>query len=207
MELADSQGAYVWGAELIGNLGGFTLQHGTAPIRMRHLHGLRSSHAPSHQHLPVFKGCQMASFQDQHRRRRLWHTYSRHQTLCSTIDTRMTIEICPMHLVDSVWPTLRQGFVDACRKGGNQFSEAGFHLTCRSGEAYLCLMTEGNDIIAAVIVQEQQWANRQVLHVLAATGGDHRLVGSDGGLGQESLSRLQDAGVRRPTRMGPDAGS
>ena len=30
MELADSQGAYVWGAELIGNLAGFTMQHGTA---------------------------------------------------------------------------------------------------------------------------------------------------------------------------------
>ena len=84
----------------------------------------------------------------------------------------MTIEICPTHLVDSIWPTLRQGFVDACRKGGMQFSEAGLHLTCRTGGAYLCLMTEGDQIMAAVIVQEQMWANRQVLSVLAATGGD-----------------------------------
>ena len=30
MELAAGQGAYVWGAELLGNLDGFTLQHGTA---------------------------------------------------------------------------------------------------------------------------------------------------------------------------------
>lgn len=82
------------------------------------------------------------------------------------------IDICPMHLVDSIWPTVRMGFAEACRKGGNQFSEAGLHLSCRTGEAYLVLMMEGSDLFCAVIVQEQQWTNRQVLHVMAATGGD-----------------------------------
>ena len=82
------------------------------------------------------------------------------------------IAICQMHLVDSVWPALRTGFVEACRKGGNQFSEAGLHLACRTGEAYLCLMTEGQDIVMAVVVQEMQWTDRQVLSVLAVTGGD-----------------------------------
>ena len=88
--------------------------------------------------------------------------------------TNKNIEICPTHLVDSVWPTLRRGFADACQKGGNQFSEAGLHLTCRTGGAYLCLMVEDEKILTAVIVQEQQWSDRQVLHVLAATGGDRR---------------------------------
>ena len=83
------------------------------------------------------------------------------------------IDICPIHLVDSVWRLIREGMEEACQKGGNQFTEAGLHLTCRSGGAYLCLMTgEPENITCAIIVQEQQWADRQVLSVLAATGGD-----------------------------------
>ena len=74
-------------------------------------------------------------------------------------------------LIDSVWPMLREGFARACRKGGSQFSEAGLRLTCRRGDAYLCLYLHGEEKIqAGVIVQEQQWSNRQVLFVLAATG-------------------------------------
>ena len=60
----------------------------------------------------------------------------------------------------------------ACEKGGRQFTEDGLHLTCRRGDAYLVLMMEDSKIETAVVIQPQQWANMQVLHVLAATGGD-----------------------------------
>ena len=83
------------------------------------------------------------------------------------------IDLCPIHLVDSVWPSIRDGMIEACRKGGRQFSEDELRLSCRSGGAYLVLMMEGeNRIAAAAIVQPQQWADRMVLSVLAVTGSE-----------------------------------
>jgi hypothetical protein len=84
------------------------------------------------------------------------------------------IEIVPMVMVDGIWPKVQKGFAEACRKGGEQFSEAWLHVTCRRGDAYLCLMHEDNDIYTAMVLQEQQWQDRQVLYVLATTGHDRK---------------------------------
>jgi hypothetical protein len=83
------------------------------------------------------------------------------------------IEIVSPILVDRVWPLIQEGMQKACRKGGNQFSEAWLHVSCRRGDAYLCVLHEDGDlgpITMSAVVQEQQWLNRQVLYVLAIAG-------------------------------------
>ena len=85
----------------------------------------------------------------------------------------MSIEICPTHLVDSIWPTLRQGFVDACQKGRQPVFRGRAAPDLSDGRSLSRPDDRGQQIIVVPSsLQEQQWANRQVLSVLAVTGGD-----------------------------------
>jgi hypothetical protein len=83
------------------------------------------------------------------------------------------IEMVPVLLVDKVWPDLQNFMAIACEKGGGQYTEGWLHTICRKGDAYLVIDRAGEDILAGVVCQEQNWSGSIVLNILACGGMEY----------------------------------
>lgn len=83
------------------------------------------------------------------------------------------IQLVPVLLVDQVWPDLKAFMAIACDKGGGQYTEGWLHTLCRKGDAYLVIDRVGDDVLAGVVCQEQNWSGRTVLNILACGGMEY----------------------------------
>lgn len=69
--------------------------------------------------------------------------------------------------------------IEACRRGGGQYTEGWLHQAARRGDAYLLIEVDGGEVRGGLVCQEQNWSGRTVLNVLAATGRDARKWAAD----------------------------
>jgi hypothetical protein len=74
--------------------------------------------------------------------------------------------------VDTFWPAFAQRLQTACEETGGDISSGDLWQMCRSGDAFLVLVVDGNFFKAALIMQFQKWTAKQVMRCLAIVGED-----------------------------------
>lgn len=75
--------------------------------------------------------------------------------------------------VDEVWEEVSVGMEDACQKSGGDFTSDYLWRQCRSGEAFLMIVVDGNnDIVAAMVLRFELWSSGKKLRVLAMYGSN-----------------------------------
>jgi hypothetical protein len=82
----------------------------------------------------------------------------------------MQVELCPVYMVDAVWPSLQEGFRRALTKTGGDLSEIDLRVTARTGQGFLFVAMEGQEVRAASIWRTDAWASGQRFRCLAAFG-------------------------------------
>lgn len=82
----------------------------------------------------------------------------------------MRIGIASNQEVDSVWPVISARIQSACDRNGGDLSSGSLWQMCRSGNAFLVLVMDENEPIAALIMQFQNWSGKQVMRCLGIAG-------------------------------------
>jgi hypothetical protein len=84
------------------------------------------------------------------------------------VSHRCSLVACPV--VDQVWPFVTYGFQHACDKTGGGYSSEHFWSLCRSGQAYLIIVTDGEHVIGASVWQFQDWSSGKKFRCLCLYG-------------------------------------
>lgn len=82
----------------------------------------------------------------------------------------MNIGIASPQEVDAVWPLIAARIQEACDRNGGDLSSGDLWQMCRSGNAFLVLVMDGNEPLAALIMQFQNWSGKQVMRCLVIAG-------------------------------------
>lgn len=82
----------------------------------------------------------------------------------------MNIGIASNQEVDAVWPVISGRIQSACERNGGDLSSGVLWQMCRSGNAFLVLVMDGNEPVAALIMQFQNWSGKQVMRCLGIVG-------------------------------------
>lgn len=82
----------------------------------------------------------------------------------------MRIGIASNQEVDAVWPVIAARIQTACDRNGGDLSSGALWQMCRSGNAFLVLVMDDNEPIAALIMQFQNWSGKQVMRCLGIAG-------------------------------------
>lgn len=82
----------------------------------------------------------------------------------------MKIGIATSAEVDVVWPHIAGRIQEACDLNGGDLSSGALWQMCRSGNAFLVLVTDGGEPIAALIMQFQNWSGKPVMRCLGIAG-------------------------------------
>lgn len=78
--------------------------------------------------------------------------------------------LVPVHMVDGLWKSLAGGFERASRRSGGDLSVGDLWQMCRTGNAYLFVVHEGNDILAATAWRLETWGRGPRFRCLALYG-------------------------------------
>lgn len=84
----------------------------------------------------------------------------------------MNIGIANAAEVDRYWQDFAQRLQIACDETGGDISSGDLWQMCRSGNAFLVLVLDGDAFKAALIMQFQKWTAKQVMRCLAIVGDD-----------------------------------
>ena len=82
----------------------------------------------------------------------------------------MKIGIATSQEVDAVWPMLSERLQAACARTGGDLSSGELWQMCRSGNAFLVLVTDVQQVVAGLIMQFQNWSGKQVMRCLGIVG-------------------------------------
>lgn len=82
----------------------------------------------------------------------------------------MRIGIASHQEVDAVWPVIAGRIQSACDRNGGDLSSGALWQMCRSGNAFLVLVMDDNEPVAALIMQFQNWSGKQVMRCLGIAG-------------------------------------
>lgn len=74
------------------------------------------------------------------------------------------------HEVDGIWPSVARGLEHACRKSGGDLTADYLWSECRSGRAFLCIVSDGPAICAASVWRFEKWSSGKKLKCLALYG-------------------------------------
>ncbi len=74
------------------------------------------------------------------------------------------------HLVDTVWGMVTYGLEHACLKTGGDIGSDYLWSECRSGAAYLFVVTDGEQVIGAGVWRFEKWASGRKYRCLCAYG-------------------------------------
>jgi hypothetical protein len=89
----------------------------------------------------------------------------------------MQVSLLPVTSVDQFWPHLREGFHRAVMKTGGDIETGDLWVKCRSGEAFLLVAHEGEEIRGASVWKPQTWQTGRKLRCLALYGsGMHEWI-------------------------------
>lgn len=84
----------------------------------------------------------------------------------------MRIAIANSAEVDQYWQTFAPRLQTACDETGGDISSGDLWQMCRSGNAFLVLILDGDAFKAALVMQFQKWTGKQVMRCLAIVGDD-----------------------------------
>lgn len=84
----------------------------------------------------------------------------------------MNIAIASNNEVDALWPIFAERLQLACEKTGGDISSGDLWQMCRSGNAFLLVVSGNGDFVAALIMQFQKWTSKQVMRCLGIVGTD-----------------------------------
>ena len=85
----------------------------------------------------------------------------------------MRIGIANAAEVDAIWPTIAARLEEASRRVASSISAGEMWQLCRSGQAFLFVVLDDGDAFkAALVMQFQRWADRQVFYCMAIVGDD-----------------------------------
>lgn len=87
----------------------------------------------------------------------------------------MNIAIASNAEVDALWPIFAERLQLACEKTGGDISSGDLWQMCRSGNAFLLIVSANGDFVAALIMQFQKWTAKQVMRCLGIVGTDMEL--------------------------------
>jgi hypothetical protein len=82
----------------------------------------------------------------------------------------MKVELCPVYMVDAVWPSLQKGFSAAVEKTGGDLSEIDLRVAARTGQGFLFIAYEGQEVRGASLWRTDAWASGQRFRCLALFG-------------------------------------
>lgn len=84
----------------------------------------------------------------------------------------MRIAIANSAEVDQLWPVFSARLQKACERTGGDISSGDLWQMCRSGNAFLVVVLDGDELKAALIMQFQKWTAKQVMRCLAIVGDE-----------------------------------
>lgn len=82
----------------------------------------------------------------------------------------MNIGIATSAEVDAFWPFFSERLQEACLRTGGDLSSGALWQMCRSGNAFLVVVVEDGAILAALIMQFQNWSGKPVMRCLGIAG-------------------------------------
>lgn len=82
----------------------------------------------------------------------------------------MNIGIATSAEVDHFWPLIAERLQAACMRTGGDLSSGDLWQMCRSGNAFLVVVIDEAAIIAALIMQFQNWSGKPVMRCLGIVG-------------------------------------
>jgi hypothetical protein len=74
--------------------------------------------------------------------------------------------------IDAIWPVIAPGLQRACNKTGNGTSPGELWHMARSGNGFLVLILDGDEVLSASIWRFENWADSSVFRCMALTGKD-----------------------------------
>ncbi len=82
----------------------------------------------------------------------------------------MRVTLVPVHLVDSTWRCVSEGFGRASRRFGGDLTVGELWQLCRSGNAFLFVVHDDKEIIAATAWRPELWGSGPKFRCLALYG-------------------------------------
>lgn len=82
----------------------------------------------------------------------------------------MMVTLVPQHLVDATWPNVTIGFQKASKRFGGDLSVGELWQMCRSGNAFLFVVHDDKEIIAATAWRPELWGSGPKFRCLALFG-------------------------------------
>lgn len=82
----------------------------------------------------------------------------------------MKIGIATSQEVDALWPLFAGRLQEACTRTGGDISSGDLWQMCRSGNAFLVVISDGPEFVASLIMQFQNWSGKQVMRCLGIVG-------------------------------------
>jgi hypothetical protein len=80
------------------------------------------------------------------------------------------VELCPVYMTDAIWPKLQEGFRRSLAGTGGDLSEIDLRVIARTGQGFLFIATEGQDVRGASLWRADNWASGQRFRCLAVFG-------------------------------------
>ena len=84
--------------------------------------------------------------------------------------TPYRVELAGAHQVDQIWKLVTDGLEHACRKTGGDMTADYLWSECRSGKAFLVIVTDAEKIAGASVWRFEAWTSGRKLRCLALYG-------------------------------------
>lgn len=85
-------------------------------------------------------------------------------------NTAISIALAGVHQVDGIWAQVADGLEHACRKTGGDLTADYLWSECRSGAAFLVVISREQELLGASIWRFEKWSSGKKLRCLALYG-------------------------------------
>ena len=82
----------------------------------------------------------------------------------------MNVTLVPLHLVDGVWPSVKDGFQKASDRFGGDLTVGELWQGCRAGHVYLFVVHDDQKVVAATAWKPELWRSGPKFRCLALYG-------------------------------------
>lgn len=82
----------------------------------------------------------------------------------------MNVTLVPQHMVDNIWPNVKDGFQRASDRFGGDLSVGELWQMCRGGQAFLFVVHDHQKIVAATAWRPELWGSGPKFRCLALYG-------------------------------------
>lgn len=82
----------------------------------------------------------------------------------------MNVTLVPLHLVDGVWPSVKDGFQRASDRFGGDLTVGELWQGCRAGHCFLFVVHDDQKVVAATVWKPELWRSGGKFRCLALYG-------------------------------------